>query len=124
MNMIARYFEAHKDQVHAPPLQKGDVLFWSSRIIHGSLPTKNTSFSRKSLTAHYLPSQYQFGRRNVDYPETVKYSQGVGMKFREPGVLHTRYSPWAKFLTDVFQYMHGSPALRDAAARIAKMARR
>jgi len=37
------------------------VLFWNSRTVHGALPTKDGKFSRKSLTAHYLPSHMAFG---------------------------------------------------------------
>jgi phytanoyl-CoA hydroxylase len=38
-----------------PWLGKGDVLFWSSRTIHGSLqPAGRCTGSRASLTAHYL----------------------------------------------------------------------
>jgi phytanoyl-CoA hydroxylase len=35
-------------------LHKGDVLFWTSRTIHGSLPARERGVSRASLTAHYL----------------------------------------------------------------------
>ena len=35
-------------------LKKGDVVVWDSRLIHGASKIKNKSFSRKSLTAHYL----------------------------------------------------------------------
>jgi phytanoyl-CoA hydroxylase len=38
----------------SPFLRQGDVLFWSSRTIHGSLPTRERGVSRTSLTAHYL----------------------------------------------------------------------
>src|SRR4029079_13400581 len=38
-----------------PWLSKGDVLFWNSRTIHGSLhPDEHCATSRASLTAHYL----------------------------------------------------------------------
>jgi phytanoyl-CoA hydroxylase len=39
----------------APWLGKGDVLFWTSRTVHGSLhPAPGCAGSRASLTAHYL----------------------------------------------------------------------
>jgi phytanoyl-CoA hydroxylase len=38
----------------SPFLAKGDVLFWNSRTVHGSLPARRPGFSRASLTAHYL----------------------------------------------------------------------
>ncbi len=44
---------------YAPSLQQGDVLFWNSRTIHGSLKTDDLSLSRCSLTAHYIPQSSQ-----------------------------------------------------------------
>ena len=38
------------------PLSKNDVLFWHPYTIHGAYNNRNPSFSRKSLTAHYYPS--------------------------------------------------------------------
>jgi phytanoyl-CoA hydroxylase len=45
---------------HAPALGRGDVLFWSSTTIHGSLPTTQPEFARPSLTAHYIPESHRF----------------------------------------------------------------
>jgi phytanoyl-CoA hydroxylase len=44
----------------APALRQGDVLFWNSRTIHGSLATTQPEFSRASFTAHYIPDSAQF----------------------------------------------------------------
>jgi phytanoyl-CoA hydroxylase len=44
----------------APVLQCGDVLLWSALTIHGSLPTTDMAFSRRSFTAHYVPRSHQF----------------------------------------------------------------
>jgi len=41
----------------APCLRKGDVIFWSSLTVHGSLKAERPGVSRTSLTAHYLPEQ-------------------------------------------------------------------
>ena len=38
----------------APFLAAGDVLFWNSLTVHGSLPASRPGVSRMSLTAHYL----------------------------------------------------------------------
>ncbi|XWK88891.1 MAG: phytanoyl-CoA dioxygenase family protein [Phormidium sp.] len=38
------------------PLKKGDVLFWHPYTIHGAYNNADPHFSRKSLTAHYYPS--------------------------------------------------------------------
>lgn len=37
----------------APCLMKGDVIFWDSRTIHGSLVTDEPRYSRSSFTAHF-----------------------------------------------------------------------
>lgn len=39
----------------APVLRQGDMLMWSSMLIHGSLPTTDEHQSRRSFTAHYVP---------------------------------------------------------------------
>ena len=38
------------------PLNKGDVLFWHPYTIHSAYNNRDPHFSRKSLTAHYYPS--------------------------------------------------------------------
>jgi phytanoyl-CoA hydroxylase len=49
----------------APILQQGDMLLWSSMTIHGSLPSANASWSRRSFTGHYVPQSHQFKRHLV-----------------------------------------------------------
>ena len=51
----------------APVLQQGDMLIWTSLTIHGSLPTTDPRFSRRSFTAHYVPQShaYQWNVRDV-----------------------------------------------------------
>lgn len=51
-------------EVRAPPLKRGDVLFWSSRTIHGALEPVGPGNTRNSYTAHFIPAssrliQYQ-----------------------------------------------------------------
>jgi phytanoyl-CoA hydroxylase len=58
------------------------VLLWNSRTVHGSLPTRDERYSRKSLTAHYIPSHLGFGnifatRRWVD----MRYKEYAGVRF-------------------------------------------
>jgi len=61
MSRMHAYYEANlKDQVFAPALKKGDALVWNSKLIHGALPITDKSFSRKSLTAHFIPSEYEY----------------------------------------------------------------
>ncbi len=51
----------------APALKQGDVLLWSSLVIHGSLETTDPRHSRKSFTAHYVPASqgYLVKRRTI-----------------------------------------------------------
>ena len=48
----------------APYLQAGDVLFWDSRTIHGSLPTQQSEFSRHSFTAHYCLANGRLAKKS------------------------------------------------------------
>jgi phytanoyl-CoA hydroxylase len=72
---IGAYHERYKqtiyDAIHeqslelrAPPLKRGDVLFWNSRTIHGALEPTGPGNTRNSYTAHFIPAtsrlmQYQ-----------------------------------------------------------------
>jgi phytanoyl-CoA hydroxylase len=58
---IKTYMDADPGRVYAPALEKGDVLFWNSGTIHGALPTCDQKYSRKSTTAHFMPSGVTFG---------------------------------------------------------------
>jgi phytanoyl-CoA hydroxylase len=44
----------------APALKKGDVLFWSSKTIHGSLETSEPHRSRNSMTCHLISRRSRF----------------------------------------------------------------
>lgn len=109
---LKKYLDAHKDDIYAPALQKGDVLFWNSRTIHGSTDTLNPQYSRKSLTAHYLPSQYQFSKRYLASPIVVDYASYEEMKYRLAPPEHKYYSLSARVKTEVFEYLWQRPKLR------------
>jgi phytanoyl-CoA hydroxylase len=47
-------------ECRAPALRKGDVLFWSSKTIHGSMETTQPERSRSSVTSHYIPQSTRF----------------------------------------------------------------
>src|SRR5262249_27963739 len=62
----------HQLQFVAPALRKGDVLFWAASTIHGSLPTSQPNFSRRSFTTHWIPQstelmQFQTRVRPLSY---------------------------------------------------------
>lgn len=44
----------------APVMKKGDVVFWRSQVLHGSLSPEDLSHSRNSLTAHYIGQSKQY----------------------------------------------------------------
>ena len=75
MTRMNEYVKSNQDEIDAPALKKGDVLFWNSRLIHGALPIKDTRFSRKSLTAHFIPLEYKHGNLFItkDYIEYEPY---------------------------------------------------
>ena len=58
--LIVEIIRDHGLVCTAPALKKGDVLFWHSSTIHGSLETRQPEFSRSSLTAHFIPESHQF----------------------------------------------------------------
>ena len=77
MSSMHKYFEANlKDKIEAPALKKGDAIFWNARLIHGALPILDPSFSRKSLTAHFIPAEYKyqtpFMTKNYEELDTYK----------------------------------------------------
>jgi len=109
---LKKYLDTNKDDIYAHALQKGDVLFWNSRTIHGSTETLNFQYSRKSLTAHYLPSKYQFGKRYISTPGLVDYADYKGMKYRLAPPAQKYYSVSAKVKTELFQYLWERPKLR------------
>jgi phytanoyl-CoA hydroxylase len=111
------YVASHQSDIYAPALKKGDVLFWNSRTIHGSLDIRNPKYSRKSLTAHYLPSQYQSGSRYAESPSVIDYEMYEGMRYRLVPSHQKNYSPTAKLRTDLWQYVWNQPKL----ARMAQL---
>jgi phytanoyl-CoA hydroxylase len=59
---------------HAPVLEKGDVVLWSSRVLHGSLKPDQPRHSRNSLTAHYIARSHgyvQYGAPAELHPREV-----------------------------------------------------
>lgn len=112
LKKLATYINANKEKVTAPALNKGDVLFWNSWTVHGSAPTINPIRSRKSLTAHYLPSRFEFGSRHHQTPMHVDYGNFQGMKFRKVPDVHSVYTLKNKLYTDAMQYLWYRPRLR------------
>jgi phytanoyl-CoA hydroxylase len=117
LKRIGNFVAEHRDEVFAPEMKKGDVLFWNSRTIHGSLPTRDPSFSRKSLTAHYMPSHMKFGNLFVT-KDPVPYKEYNGMKFfrNQPD-----YSMVNKLKFKVKTSMYNSPAMMRNLRKVQKL---
>ena len=57
--------------IKAPYMGIGDVLFWNSWTIHGSIDSQNKNFSRSSITMHAIPESdkfLQFHSRKMNLP--------------------------------------------------------
>ena len=67
---IDDYVNSKKLFRYAPPLKKGDVLFWHPNTIHGSFSQVSSSKSRKSITCHYHP--LGIGRKNQNSVSDIK----------------------------------------------------
>ena len=46
--------------IKAPYLNSGDMLFWNSWTIHGSIDSQSKTFSRSSITMHAIPENHKF----------------------------------------------------------------
>ncbi|MDF5729530.1 MAG: phytanoyl-CoA dioxygenase family protein [Rhizonema sp. PD38] len=76
-NFVARTQQLIKDnnyQFQPCPLEKGDVLFWHPFTIHGAFEKNNPLYSRKSLTAHYIPNGYDIRHHKEKFSKTVPSS--------------------------------------------------
>jgi len=67
-----------KMKVTTPIMKKGSVLFWNSGTIHGSLKTLDKSYSRKSITCHFIPKSLMFLRNR--YSNEIREIKGFKYK--------------------------------------------
>jgi phytanoyl-CoA hydroxylase len=112
---VKEHVAGHPEQVYAPALNKGDVLFWNSHTIHGALPTRDPGFSRKSLTAHYMPSGFEFGSLFLT-KENLDYKTYNGMKY-----FRTRDDiPFNKLKTDIKEAGLYSPSVMQIVRKVQK----
>lgn len=56
VKQIKNLIDENQYEYKSFPLKKGDVLFWHPYTIHGAYNNADPRYSRKSLTAHYYPS--------------------------------------------------------------------
>jgi phytanoyl-CoA hydroxylase len=107
--IIRSYIDSHQIEVSAPALRAGDVLFWNSRTVHGSLPTRDERYSRKSLTAHYLPSGFQFGNL-FSTKQDIAYKSHQGVRFyrNQPD-----FSRWNRLKYAIKTRTYNYPGVRE-----------
>lgn len=81
--LVADTIRNHQLRFAAPALAKGDALFWAAKTIHGSLPTTQPQFSRRSITGHFIPESQQF----LQFQSRIKplhYDTVNGVKISRP----------------------------------------
>jgi phytanoyl-CoA hydroxylase len=77
--LVVKIINKFNLECRAPALRKGDVLFWNSKTIHGSLQTAQPQFSRSSMTAHIIPCstgflQFQTRERKLNLKKIGAFS--------------------------------------------------
>ena len=79
-NEIRDHLASERPEMYAPPLQKGDIFFWGSRIIHGSTPGTDPRLRRLSIAAHFVPDGFRFGNleRDIIVPY---YRERYGLRY-------------------------------------------
>lgn len=68
MLRIAKHVDTHHDEIVVPTLKAGDVMLFNAGIIHGSMPTTDHQYSRKSIVGHYLPKGMTYGNYFTSKP--------------------------------------------------------
>lgn len=84
----------HSDNLHieAPVMKQGDVLFWNSLTVHGSLDSTDSNHSRSSITCHAIPNKQKFLQlqtRLLDL-KTEKINQAYIYKPKDLAILHNK----------------------------------
>jgi len=77
-NLVVDFLKSSGLECKAPSLSAGDVLFWDSRTVHGSLVTSEPTHSRASFTAHYCSMN---GRVPIHDCQRKKKVNGVTVSF-------------------------------------------
>jgi phytanoyl-CoA hydroxylase len=116
LERMREHLDRNADAVHAPAMKRGDVMFWNSRTIHGSYPTQDERFSRKSLTAHFLPAHLVFGNLFAS-KEWINYKEWRGNRYfaNQP-----EYSVKADIVSRAKLAVYDSPSLLKIARKFQK----
>lgn len=76
---VRNHLASERPEMYAPPLRKGDIFFWGSRIIHGSMEGTDPSLRRRSVAAHFVPDGFQLGNLERDF--TVSFRERYGLRY-------------------------------------------
>lgn len=88
-------------QIRAPKLDKGDVLIWNARTIHGSLDSQDQVRRRASVTLHAIPETHRFLQlQNRIVPLRLREVNGVPI--HHPKDLATLKARFVMFLESRF----------------------
>jgi phytanoyl-CoA hydroxylase len=111
---LREHVDTRRAQLYAPAMRRGDVLFWNSRAIHGSFPTQDERYSRRSLTAHYLPEGETFGNIWKSKP-WIQYQDWNGHKYfaNQP-----EYSWHADLISRTKNFLYDRPRLMKLVRRL------
>jgi len=70
VNEIIDLIKEENIKVKAPFMDVGDVLFWNSKTIHGSLASQSKKHSRSSITCHAIAKSHEL----IQYQKNIKKS--------------------------------------------------
>jgi phytanoyl-CoA hydroxylase len=79
LNEMQSYLASERPEMYAPPLRKGDIFFWGSRIVHGSTPGTDPRLRRRSIAAHFVPDGFRFG--NLERDIIMPYRDRYGLRY-------------------------------------------
>lgn len=103
VDKMKKFLAENKHKMVIPKLKKGDVFIWSSGIVHGSTKTLDESFSRLSLTAHYIPEEFQFGNAKGEV-RPVEYGEFEGWKFKKSTPEYSFLGQTARHLKNILSF--------------------
>ena len=107
-SLIIEIIKSHELKLVAPALEKGDILIWHSKTIHGCLPTENVEESRKSFTGHFIPNSEQFLQyQTIIKSLTLQRVNGINVNFpKDLSTLKNRMIYKAELLNPrIFQFI-------------------
>lgn len=93
---VNEYISRNHSDVFKPELKKGDVVFWNSKVLHGSTKTMNPKLSRKSITGHFMPAWCEFGNIKHKFNRELEFKEYNGFEYR---IDDKKYTPLTNIKT-------------------------